>query len=636
MVAIRQQREHANFVLRIPIFYRLHAVSAHIKTHILVYLQTSINNVHQYKMHVFSFCIYGKHKKYCEGLLENLRIIEREFPDYDTWIYAGIDVPDSYIEAYKRYRTKIIFSTRTLRSDVELMTHRFFPLDDITVEVMFVRDADSRINGRDLWCIRQFLQSNKMFHIIRDNYWHKGKRIPGGLWGARCPRLRSLLKRSIEDTYNAYSNGFQYGTDELILEPLYNVIKDDVLIHSDIVAFGGETVHSIDHHNDGKNFAGNVIEYDENGREYPSFDYYEILNKNIREHLSWLNNQKSWNMVVHLWKDIQDLDKYGCKTLYSVLDECYIAHFWLSRVDECQRILKLFQRTHVDEHIIDNSNHLFGLLRQQGTKIVATVDPHREPKDNEIVIVYGNYLHDYNNLPHSNKVYRHAIYYNMVRHDYMESHLCWRDIDVIYILNLEERRDRYMEIMVELCRMGAPLNRVHHYKAKKESVFNEMPLDAYIGATKNHYDVVKDFLNHENYNNCLILEDDLTFTSNIRAHQQHLAEFFNRRYDFDICLISSSKYGETKHHDDLLSLSFQECTTSSGYILNHKTAHRVLHYLEEGYERMKETKDYHKYVVDRYWKALQKDRRFFLFNEKMGYQRCNYSSITKVSECHFD
>jgi hypothetical protein len=32
------------------------------------------------------------------------------------------------------------------------------------VEIMFVRDADSRINERDEWCIREFIQSQKMFN----------------------------------------------------------------------------------------------------------------------------------------------------------------------------------------------------------------------------------------------------------------------------------------------------------------------------------------------------------------------------------------------------------------------------------------------------------------------------------------
>lgn len=64
------------------------------------------------------------------------------------------------------------------------MIHRFFPIDDPDVDIMFVRDADSRIHSRDRWAIRQFLESPYVAHTIRDHPEHKC-RVMGGLWGIR-------------------------------------------------------------------------------------------------------------------------------------------------------------------------------------------------------------------------------------------------------------------------------------------------------------------------------------------------------------------------------------------------------------------------------------------------------------------
>jgi len=259
----------------------------------------------------------------------------------------------------------------------------------------------------------------------------------------------------------------------------------------------------------------------------------------------------------------------------------------------------------------------------------------RKPNKDEIVIIYGNFHHSIENLPVTNIIKRHAIYYNDVDHYEFEYDKCWEKISTIYILNLKERRDRYMEIMVELCKINAPLNRIYHYIAIKESIVNDRKIDPHLGACKNHIDVITDFINNEN-DYCLILEDDITFSSDIDRHKKDLNEFFKREYDFDVCMITASKYWNIKKYDDLLSLSYQLCTTTSGYIISKNSAPKILNVFNDGYELMKKTKDTHKYAVDRYWSKIQKDNKFFLFNNKFGYQRCNFSSITCNSTCFFD
>jgi hypothetical protein len=86
------------------------------------------------------------------------------------------------------------------------------------------------------------------------------------------------------------------------------------------------------------------------------------------------------------------------------------------------------------------------------------------------------------------------------------------------------RAAEFYEILIELCKINAPLNKIHHYKANKEIITGNKKTDVYYGAGKNHIDVVKHFIQN-NYNNCLILEDDVTFTSNITMHKKDLKIF---------------------------------------------------------------------------------------------------------------
>jgi len=94
-------------------------------------------------MRIFAFCIYGTSPKYCKGLLKNLELITTTFPEFETWIAVGDDVPDAYRSAYLSFPRVRLFPLPF--HDGRLMTQRFFFIDDPDVDCMIVRDADSQI-----------------------------------------------------------------------------------------------------------------------------------------------------------------------------------------------------------------------------------------------------------------------------------------------------------------------------------------------------------------------------------------------------------------------------------------------------------------------------------------------------------
>ena len=575
---------------------------------------------------VISFCLYGNKPKYFMGLLENIQIIRNELPHFYVYLTIGNDVSEDVISLCKEFGNVNIIKVN--ENNAILMAHRFFPIDDDDVDIMFCRDADSRINYRDIWTINEFINSDKRFHIMRDHYWHKS-RVMGCSWGIKKQNFK------ITDLFYEWRKNIaeiKYGSDELFLQDIiYPLIKDNVLIHSNITGFFGEEINRIDIPliND-TDFIGNVIDYDENSKPYYEFTYsdYPFITQ-----FNFLRKEEQWQLMLIISEKI-DVSKYNFNVRYQILHDLFLANFYTANVDGCVNVLKLFRKTntYVDEHIICNSSFLFKYLNKT---IVATTDVNRKPAENEIVIIYGNFHYSHDNLPINNIIYRHPKYFNLVNHDVVEFDSCWNEIEQIYILNLIDRYDRYLEILVELCRINAPLNKIYHYKATKEVVTGIKKTDTYYGAGKNHIDVVKHFIDNK-YKNCLILEDDLTFTSDIEKHKKDLLTFFDRNYDFDVCLITASVHGEIKEYDDLLSLSYQYCTTSSGYILNKNTAPKILDVLEEGNRKLLETHDDVTYTCDRYWSKIQKDNKFLLFNNKFGYQRPNYSSITQQTTCHFD
>jgi hypothetical protein len=547
-------------------------------------------------MKVFSFCIYGTERNYYNGLLENIQIIREYFPDFEIYIYKGICDPSWVFDE----RLKII---ETEREGVINMLHRYRPLE--FAEIGFVRDADSRIYERDRWCITQFLNSSKNYHIVRDHFYHK-EPIMGGIFG---------WKKTIEidlglDSIIEYSQDMTYLKDHL-----YPLIKSDCLVHTNNHAFVGEYVELIMiPQKDKYDFIGNVI-WDER----PKFEYSI---GNIIKVTNFLRGQDQFKIIKYITDTVDPLSIPYIHRRF-LFDSAYISNFYLKDVQKCQHWLSQFEFAELDKHNYHNANYLFQILNK---KIVASFDSTREPLDNEIVIVYGNYPDWHHALPCSSKVLRHASLFFQLKHDVVEYDPSWEPVNTIYILNLKERSDRFSDTLLALCAVKAPIHRICHYKAEKDG------LPPYVGATKNHVDVMKHF-KESGKSNCLVLEDDVVFIDDHSFVWDSLTRFFTKMYQYNICFLSLSRIGERNPFDSLLSITSQQCTTSAAYLLKKETIETVLAVAEEGFLKMTETGDHHNYCIDRYWCKLSE---LFFFKRKLVFQRPSFSNLTKSVNFHLD
>lgn len=191
---------------------------------------------------VFSFCIYGpENPLYYQGLLENLDVIGRHFPSWKVYIYAGADVSETYKNTLRRYPSVVIRDTGQLGAIN--MIYRFFAIDEIGNDTMFVRDADSRVHWRDRWAIRDFLNRGEFVaHTIRDNRYHTA-RMMGGLWalrkqsGVHVKTEYEFFKNNEVDHHHAHDQNF-------LTERIYPQVKHRLLVHrcEDAPGYKGEYV----------------------------------------------------------------------------------------------------------------------------------------------------------------------------------------------------------------------------------------------------------------------------------------------------------------------------------------------------------------------------------------------------------
>lgn len=582
-------------------------------------------------MNVFSFCIYGTDMKYYLGLEQNCKIINEFYPEYYIYIYFGLTYLDEFVNRLtETYLNITLFPTQ--RDGVINMVFRYKPLILDNIDSVIIRDADSEINGRDQYCINDFIKNadNDYFvQVIRDHYWHKS-RITGGLSHfINKNNVFHLLKEEflnifseIDEENNEENNKIKYGGDENILNNhIYPKIKQNVIVYSNICVFHGEKFKTIDFPNDGLNFCGNVIDYlpdTESPTSYKKLYKFNYFKYNLIVQLEWLYNEKQYDLMIHI------IEEYGVERYYFCIELVYyymiLAFSQSKRITECMTIYSNFYKYTIDSQIKSTLPLFFEKAKKASWQIIGTCDLNYIPKENEIVIYFGNFPDDYMSLPQSCQIYRHFIFKDIVKIDRYEYAECWEKIDRIFIMGLENEYERMNDTIMHLVSMNAPLDRIQEYRAKKDANLT----DVYIGATRNHMDCLQ-FMIDGNYNTCLFLEDDFVFTSNIRENQSRLLYFLNRNYDYNICFLSASKYHKRDDFDDLLILSKQICTTSSGYLVNKNNVQIVYDKVKEGYDKLIETKDSVLYCIDRYWCSLDK---LFIFKNKIGFQKPSRSKIT--------
>lgn len=160
--------------------------------------------------------------------MENLDLIRRYFPEWRVFVYVGADITEERISSILAYPQVVL--RKTGKVGQSNMIDRFFAIDEPGVDVMFVRDADSRIHWKDRWAIQQFLMEDYLLHIIRDHKEHTSP-VLGGLWG-----LRKVSGFSLRQAYEIYTEdttlGHRWAHDQNFLaDVIYPKFISQSLVH---------------------------------------------------------------------------------------------------------------------------------------------------------------------------------------------------------------------------------------------------------------------------------------------------------------------------------------------------------------------------------------------------------------------
>jgi hypothetical protein len=177
--------------------------------------------------HLISYSLYGDNPRYTVGAIKNAALLHH-LPDFTARFYVGESVPSwviSTLECFDNVEIWPMIGAEDSRS----MFWRFYALADINYDYILVRDCDARFNARELTMHREFVESGKDFHIIKDHPTGHNYLISGGLFAAKKVALHDIHKLIF-----AWEPKNSYGDDMAFLHKIiYPRIIGDAFIHDE-------------------------------------------------------------------------------------------------------------------------------------------------------------------------------------------------------------------------------------------------------------------------------------------------------------------------------------------------------------------------------------------------------------------
>jgi hypothetical protein len=219
-------------------------------------------------MKVFSFSIFGNNPIYTIGGIKNAKLVTELFPDWKSIFYIADDVDPNIIKQIEGYGGMV-----ELMASNESFTGTFWRFNAITkpnIDVMIVRDCDSRISERDVIAINEFMGSDKLYHIVRDHPIGHNFPINAGMWGCKknpfISRINYHIINFLKDTYGrtTFDSDIDHFADQIFLmKNIYPAIVNYSLVHDEYFKYES-FAKPINHDRGSNNFAFIGESVDEN------------------------------------------------------------------------------------------------------------------------------------------------------------------------------------------------------------------------------------------------------------------------------------------------------------------------------------------------------------------------------------
>ena len=179
---------------------------------------------------VISFSLWGDNPTYNIGAIKNAEQAKIFYPEFECWFYIHEKVSKETIDILKSMsNTKIILKSGELvNENCKPRMWRFEAIDEPDVEVMMSRDTDTRFTLREQLAVNEWLNSNNVFHIMRDHP-HHNFCILAGMFGTKknnnIPSWKNIINQYAKTDNRMYDQ-------DMLRDTIYPIVKDNSTIHA--------------------------------------------------------------------------------------------------------------------------------------------------------------------------------------------------------------------------------------------------------------------------------------------------------------------------------------------------------------------------------------------------------------------
>jgi hypothetical protein len=188
---------------------------------------------------VISFSLWGPAPFYSYGAMINLVLSRTLYPGWTCRYYVDATVPPACV-AFLRDNGADVRNIEDEYPGVGLF-QRFLVMNDRSVGRFLVRDCDARLSADEADLVRQWIDSDHPFHVVRDHVLHNELMI-GCTWAGRTDcgiDIVELMRR-----YFTFGPTAKYGHDQRMLGlMLWPLIRNHCLVHDKYYRLPG--VHTV-------------------------------------------------------------------------------------------------------------------------------------------------------------------------------------------------------------------------------------------------------------------------------------------------------------------------------------------------------------------------------------------------------
>jgi hypothetical protein len=155
-----------------------------------------------------SYSLWGDNKVYTYGMIENVLLARKIYPNWTVRVHYNDTVPKHVIEWLSNH-VQLIKHTNSSKALNSMWRFEDMFIPEATV---IIRDSDSRLTCREKKLVDEWLASTKDFHIIRDNPGHTVP-ILAGAFGVRNNCLEYLMSPNGNRSINGPRFNYMEGMD---------------------------------------------------------------------------------------------------------------------------------------------------------------------------------------------------------------------------------------------------------------------------------------------------------------------------------------------------------------------------------------------------------------------------------------